>query len=236
MSLQDQKNLGKYAERGDADRVEECLRAGASADHVNSKGVSLLLRAILGTYNPRVLQLLLDAGADPNRATRQGETPLMMALGMGRGIEAVKRLLDAGADVQAVGFSGYTVLHYALMSVDADAGPEPVESVRLVLKAGAAVDGGTAAEGTALALACLRGCREVASELLEAGARIDDRMREDAFWDGVGGIPRAARNAQALRRLVDSHVMSRAIGNAMCASGDDQVATPGSSMGSGPTL
>lgn len=238
MALQDQRNLGKYAARGDAVRVQECLRAGADPSHVNSSGVSVLLRAVLGTYNPEVLRLLLDAGADPNRASRQDETPLMMALGMGRGAEAVEMLLAAGADVRGMGFGGYTVLHYALMSVDSDAGLEPVDSVRLVLGAGAPIDGGAAQEGSALMLACRRGCMAIAVELLEAGARIEERLREDAFWDEVAGsvLPRAARNAQPLRRLLESNVMSRAIGGAMSAPDDEPVTPSEPSGGSGPML
>lgn len=238
MVLQDQRNLGKYAARGDAVRVEACLRAGADAGHVNSSGVSVLLRAVLGTYNPEVLRLLLEAGADPNRASRQGETPLMMALGMGRGVEAVKMLLKAGADVRGVGFGGYTVLHYAVMSVDSDAGLEPVESVRLLLGAGAPIEGGAAPEGRALMLACRRGCLAIAAELLEAGACIEERMRDDAFWGGVAAsvIPRAARNAQAVQRLVESHVMSRTIGGAMGAAEDEPATTSKPSRGSGLML
>lgn len=237
MTLQDQRNLGRFAERGDAVGVAACLRAGADAGHVNSNGVSLLLRALVGTYNPEVLRLLLAAGADPNRATRQGETPLMMAVGMGRGVEAVKMLLEAGADVRTIGFNGQTVLHFAVASVDTDAGPEPVESVRILLGAGAPINP-VAVNGAALTVACLRGCKEICGELLDSGARIERRLREDAFWEGVAGsaIPRAARNAEAIRRLVESHVMSRAIGSAMDAPEDEQVTTSKPSMGSGPML
>jgi ankyrin repeat protein len=118
------------------------------------------------------LRKLLDAGMKPDSKTAQGTTALMLAA---RDINKVKLLIDRGADVNARAASGLTPLMVASRSRGNS------EVVRLLLKKGARPNADKGVEvrnnASALFFAVMAGDVETARALVDAGTKIDQRMK-----------------------------------------------------------
>ncbi|HSB09770.1 MAG TPA: ankyrin repeat domain-containing protein [Blastocatellia bacterium] len=118
------------------------------------------------------LKKLLDAGMKPDAKTAGGTTALMMAA---RDLAKVKLLVDRGADVNARAATGITPLMVASRYRG------NVEVVRLLLKKGAKPNSEKGVEvrndATALMFAVMAGDAPMAGALLDAGARVGDRMK-----------------------------------------------------------
>ena len=165
--------------------VEKLLAAGADPNIALPSGETPLMTAAR-TGNVAVVKLLVSRGADLNAGERvQGQTALMWSAA-GRFPEVARILVEAGADVRARsqvrkrrvgtelgGFNaaaareidkgGYTALLFAVQQ-------GTLETVKLLLAAGADVND-AAPEGTsALVVAAHSGHGAVATFLLERGA------------------------------------------------------------------
>jgi hypothetical protein len=96
-SAQGPAGLSQAAARGDAQRVQELLAAGAPADTRDAQGRTPLLEAVLlGDGSRRYVdaaRLLLEARADPNAADRDGVTPLAHARRLGH--DELARLIES---------------------------------------------------------------------------------------------------------------------------------------------
>ena len=118
------------------------------------------------------LKKLLDAGMKPDSKTAAGTTALMFAA---RDIGKVKLLTERGADVNARAATGVTPLMVAARYRG------NVETVRLLLKKGAKPNADKGVEvrndASALFFAVMAGDVQTAGALLEAGARLGDRMK-----------------------------------------------------------
>lgn len=118
------------------------------------------------------LKKLLDGGMKPDAKTAAGTTALMLAV---RDIKKVKLLLARGADVNARAASGVTPLMVAARQRG------NTEVVRLLLEKGATTNAEKGAEvrneATALFFAVMAGDVRTAGALLDAGARVGDRMK-----------------------------------------------------------
>ena len=118
------------------------------------------------------LKKLLDAGMKPDSKTAEGTTALMFAA---RDIEKVKLLTERAADVNARAATGITALMVAARYRG------NVETVRLLLKKGAKPNADKGVEvrndATALFFAVMAGDVQTAGALLDAGARLADRMK-----------------------------------------------------------
>ncbi|PYD00558.1 ankyrin repeat domain-containing protein [Microbacterium esteraromaticum] len=84
-----------------------------------------------------ILQLTIDAGADVTSTNRYGGTALIPASEHGH-VSTVKLLIAAGVPVDHVNNLGWTAMHEAIIL--GDGGPDQVETVRLLLEAGADPD------------------------------------------------------------------------------------------------
>ena len=118
------------------------------------------------------LKKLLDEGMKPDAKTDAGTTAVMLAA---RNIEKVKLLLDRGADVNARASTGITPLMIAARyRGNADV-------VRLLLKKGAKINPDKAIEvrndASALFFGVMAGYIKTVAALLDAGARLGDRMK-----------------------------------------------------------
>lgn len=182
--------------------VLSLLKAGADAKAALWTGETALMECSR-TGAVQAVTALLEAGADVNaHETKQGQTALMWAAGMGYA-DVVKQLIEHGADVNANTLptpdkvpntcrictwkpspGGFTALMFAARSGD-------VESVRLLLDAGADVNAATAEDGNALVIASASGHEQAALLLLEHGANpnvADDNgvtALHFAFYNGL---------------------------------------------------
>lgn len=176
------------AENGSAAMTELLLAAGADPDRALLSGETPLMTATQAG-DARVLRLLLKAGADPNVAVTRGQTALMWAASRGNG-KAVAALLEHGADAEArsevrrqyvksekeqdshpaykywIEEGGSTALIMATRSGDLD-------SVRLLVEAGADIEATDAFGTSPLIMAVHGGNAEVVRTLLEQGADPD---------------------------------------------------------------
>jgi ankyrin repeat protein len=84
-----------------------------------------------------ILKLTIDAGADVKSTNRYGGTALIPASEHGH-VSTVKMLIAAGVPVDHVNKLGWTAMHEAIILNDG--GPDQVETVRLLLEAGADPD------------------------------------------------------------------------------------------------
>ncbi len=118
------------------------------------------------------LKKLLDAGMKADAKTAEGTTALMLAA---RDIEKVKLLTERGADVNARAATGVDALMVAARYRG------NAEVVRLLLKKGARPNADKGVEvrndASALFFAVMAGDVQSAGALLDAGARLGDRMK-----------------------------------------------------------
>jgi ankyrin repeat protein len=95
-----------------------------------------------------IVRVLLEAGADPNLATEDGSTPLMMAAGLGSKTHQPEKKRD-------------------------DPAPAALAAVKMLIDAGAHVNGVNEADFTALHGAAFKGSIEIIQYLVEHGANIN---------------------------------------------------------------
>jgi ankyrin repeat protein len=178
--------------RMDLDMVKALLAAKADPDLANRYGVTPLLQASR-VGNAAIVEALLKAGADPAKAVRGGETPLMAAAGAGN-LDAVKRLLDRKIDVNAkepeqgqtalmwASAEGHLPVVKALIAAGADVNVQarPVELDNEALPDQGRQWSDYSRGGlTALMVAAREGHLDVATALVEAGARLDAKTPDN---------------------------------------------------------
>jgi ankyrin repeat protein len=184
-------------QRNDPDTVDVLIRAGANVKAANRYGIApLQVAATVGSA--AIIDKLLAAGADPNSSTPEGETVLMTAARTGDAA-SVKLLASRGANVNVKeGWKGQTALMWAAAENNAaalkvliEAGAEVnarskngvftpllfairaghVDASRVLLDAGADVNQSLADGTSPLVLATVNGHYELASFLLDRGAK-----------------------------------------------------------------
>jgi ankyrin repeat protein len=116
-----------------------------------------------------VAETLLEAGLDPDQLDKSGQTALMRAAAGGHD-KAVASLLRLGASPDLADRDGWT----ALMHAAAHPSSASVTAIRDLVRAGAAVNRRTAANGkTPLMIAAEKGNELATDELLRSGAQSD---------------------------------------------------------------
>jgi ankyrin repeat protein len=139
-----------------------------------------------------IVKLLLARGADPNAASAEGSTPLHLAVGSPQVMTA---LLAAGARVDAENVINRTPLYYAVIS---PVGVEPtaadLETIRLLLKAGADPNHATKSGASPYSEAVQRDKRAVVALLAEHGGhrsvgQVIEQAKEKALGTLVRQIP-----------------------------------------------
>ena len=137
----------------------------ADAEALVSERGSLDLHEAAALGDGGAVRMLLDAGATTGEWSDDGFTALHYA-GFFGSPDAVAALIAGGADVDLASRNDMAVRPIN----SAAAGPHPVESCRLLLAAGADVDGRQASGHTALDEAVIRGDEELAQLLRAHGA------------------------------------------------------------------
>ena len=174
--------LSEAAAAGNAELIEKLLEAGASANETNPEGESVLMTAAR-SGDVRAVRLLLDRGAALNTHEQwKGQTALMWAAAANHA-EVAQILLDHGAAVNAQSAlvppeiprpangnliseqpkGGLTALLFA-------AREGAVETVRVLVRAGADLNFADLDGITPILMALINGHYDVAGVLAEAGA------------------------------------------------------------------
>ena len=113
--------IATAARKGDAARVAELAKGGASLDEPSGVNDWTPLMHAIHTNQARGVQALIQAGANVNRSCCRGLTPLILAAGYGQR-DIVRALLQAGANPMARGEDGRTALDVAIMGLSHRAG------------------------------------------------------------------------------------------------------------------
>jgi ankyrin repeat protein len=171
------------------------LEHGGDPNAQNHFGGTLLETATNWNYSQIVKSLLLK-GADPNRCRPSNECALFIATG--RDTEILRMLVAAGADVNRSTRSHQTILGSAagnqlqtfknLTKTRGYRGPLPdiVESVRILLAAGANINEIDGSGRSALRNAMLSNNIEIARLLLQAGADVHQPITKQYYGTGPG--------------------------------------------------
>jgi ankyrin repeat protein len=166
------------------------VRAGADVDHEDDTQQSAYLIATSEVQDdPRLLELTLAAGADVGATDSFDGTGLIRTAERGHP-RIVDRLLHAGVEVDHVNQLGWTALLEAVIL--GDGGPARVETVRLLLAAGADPHLPDRDGTPPLTHAESRGQSEVADLLRTAGGR---RQPLGAGATGTARAPAVACSA-----------------------------------------
>jgi ankyrin repeat protein len=187
---------------GELELAKRLIKSGAAVNARNDYGSTPLQEAAV-KGEAAMIAALLAAGADPNTSNDEGETVLMSVARAGN-VEAARLLITAGAKVNAVeSWRGQT----ALMWASSQRNPQ---MVKLLLQSGADANAASALRNwartttaeprpqwrppgafTALQLAAREGCAACATELVNAGAKLDT-----ASPDGITALLFAVLNAR----------------------------------------
>ncbi|KAG8000913.1 Ankyrin repeat domain-containing protein 50 [Nibea albiflora] len=153
--------------------VKKLLESGVSVNQPSTDGQTLLASVALeGSAN--VAELLLKRGSDPLESDHQGQTPLTLASRQGH-VKVLTALLEWAKNqepetavqmMEHVDNEGWTALRSAAWGGHS-------EAVRLLLDAGADVDGCDGEGRTALRAAAWGGHDEIVLTLLDYGAQVD---------------------------------------------------------------
>lgn len=145
------------------------LRAGADSGALEDERYDAVTIAAVANDEP-TLALLLEQGASARLVTsRYDGTALIAAAHLGHA-GVVRRLIAAGAPLDHVNNLGWTALIESI--VLGDGGPRHLETLRLLVAAGADVNRPDAHGRTPLALARARGHLAMARVLEAAGGRL----------------------------------------------------------------
>ena len=158
-ALQLGPDLLSAAKRGDTDRVQELLRAGAAVDARDGAGEAPLHQAAKEGHTNTVLALL-RAGAAVDASSSIGWTPLHQAAKEGH-TNTVLALVKAGACVKACDHLGCAPLHFPALTGSTD-------TVLALLAEGAAAGASNSYGDTPLHRAAGGGHTDAALALLKA--------------------------------------------------------------------
>jgi uncharacterized protein len=196
------------------------LEYGGDANARNHFGSTLLETATNWNHRKIVKSLLLK-GADPNQCRPSNECALFIATG--RDTEILRMLVAAGADVNRSTTSHETILGSAagnqlrtfknLRKTGGYRGqlPNLVESVRILIAAGANINEIDGSGRSALRNAMLSNNIEIARLLLQAGADVHQPINKEYYGTGPGatilmetiGLYPQHKDISAIKLLLD---------------------------------
>jgi hypothetical protein len=166
-----QQQLTRAVGEGQTDMVLQLLRQGADVNLAPPNGLTPLVSAI-ASHKPEMVELLLANGANPNLKDSLGNPPLESAVAMG-GNQMVRLLLSKNADVNARNRLGDTPLITSVIASHPD-----LDSVTMLLNAGAIANVTGFMQFTALMWASQNGYTDVVRVLIARGADVNFRTSQ----------------------------------------------------------
>ena len=188
---------------GNAAMIDKLIKAGANTNVAVTKYGDTPLMMAAKTGRPEAIKILLDAGAQVNaRETWGGTTALMWAVSEGHPA-AVQLLIERGADINAqsyaisptpgqwqakpVAFNDVPKANYSggMTPIMFAARQGDMESMRMLIAAGADLKRVSADGKTALSLAIFNGNYDLASSLIDSKADVNQADAENftpLFW------------------------------------------------------
>lgn len=187
----DARSIGLYyaAAKGDAQMVQDMLKQGA--DIHSGYGKEAFLIAIKNG-KIAVIPLLLKAGADVNSQTKYGETALSLASWMNENIDITELLLANGANTNSINDA-----------LDSAAGRGRINTMQILIKAGADVNYRNNNKNTPLMEAASENDIEAMKILLDAGADVNAVSSRNRNILGLSALGNSAWVVNADRRNVD---------------------------------
>ena len=137
-------------------------------------------------------KLLREAGANLEALSSPTANTVLHYAAISGCVGIMSLLIEAGVNVNVANDGGYTPLHWAARGDFSRA----LESVELLLKAGAAVNVVSRHEGTPFDVAITQGHRRAYPLFLRAGAEFRSSYRNPYIWrvQGSGGYRKYAQN------------------------------------------
>lgn len=158
------------AQYGNADIVQQFIKAGAQVNLKDNYGYTPLLRATLrydNTSSAEIVQILLDAGAEVDTEGDSGITPLTTAFSNNE-IDAAQKLIAAGADVNRKNKDGRTSLFFVSRTSDFE----------LLIKSGAQIESKDNKGDTPMHFDVYFNRTDMVQKLIEAGANVNSKNNE----------------------------------------------------------
>lgn len=163
------------AKHGQLSAVALLLSHGAHINPDVNASSSAPLHQACKSDDIRMVRFLLGQGADVNMQNCYKTTPLMYAVKYGS-LELVSLVLSYSPDLETLSFIGTSAIHWVIFR---NHQPHRLDTVELLLRAGANVDQRMSDESTPLHCAAMSGSADIAEVLLRYGA---DRKARNAEW------------------------------------------------------
>ncbi len=197
VNAEGQTPLHLAVQAGKESLVRQLLKLGANVNAVDKEGNTPLHLAI-AAHSEELMLLLIEHGADISKSASELTMPLLnCALKKTAGVPAVRILLDYGADPNAVGREEYTPspLLWATSIHD-------VESLKLLLEAGANPDYANEKGTTALHISCMNSREDAIEVLLAAGA--NPNIKDTAGRTPLHLVATSALNVKLSQMLIEN--------------------------------
>ena len=171
--------LANAARKGDVKNIAELIHQGAN---INAKGLHDLSVLSLALYKENLegVKALLANGANPNAYATDGWAPIHFACSLIKDERFLSEILQAGGDPNLIikqgAFSGRP-LHEVMLHDN-----RAMEKVKLLLAAGADINGLNSTGQTAMMSAVTANQFDVVSFLIDAGA---DTQIKDAYGNSL---------------------------------------------------
>lgn len=180
------------SQHGLIDDMQLGLERGASANHVNDMGYSVLHLAAISDH-PVAVRLLAAHGADLNVLNDAGETPVQMAIDLGRHLTAAA-LIELGCECDLVWPNGDTLLHKL-------AGADKWFFLGNALQLDLDIHRRNHAGKTALQVAASVGAFRCVKALLMSGAQIGDVENSESLQNDVMATLLSWRAGMAIQTM-----------------------------------
>ncbi len=166
---------------GDYQRVESLIDSGVNVNTLidnqlvsplpHNYSTTALTMAVETTFDPKMVQLLIEKGANVNVKDSLGNTPLLQSQHLefhSENLEIIELLIENGADLDILGSGSKTILHKVIRNGN-------LKTAELLLNSGANIEARSGQGNTPLWTAAWHGDVDAVRLLISLGANIHAR-------------------------------------------------------------